>query len=184
MEDAKITGSLMFHKVLVSSKSSVEEGIALYTGSGSGSVLRCDTFILIGQKRTGGYTITLPPARYFLGAKIKIINSTYAMGSHTFELTPSPIHLEVNNGTTPNYDTDIEENIKNTIVSAVPFEFFNGNSNNYLVGAPFSNYATSNGGLLPSTSTLYKSIELIAAYNQFAGDGTDCAWMIINAEEE
>ena len=200
-ENGVFTGSLLFHKVKVSAAGISEQGQKLFTMYGSDGleipisnttktvakvVLDCDIFILTGSKRS--YTVYLPPAKLFKGARIKIVNGTYSGGNGTAKsVNPSQITLAVvYRSSTENPQDDAYGYAKNNFTAGIPFTFASGSTDVTLVGAPDTSKLTTLSydayGLMMSNNSLYKTIELVSTLNREAGDGTSYAWMIVDAK--
>jgi len=227
MDNVTIRGSLMYHKVLVDKVNNYIRPFTFWKANGTGMdidasgpvaniTLHGDTIIISGSKRDSsyslfsgitcvGYTIILPPARFFEGMRIRIINGTISGGNGTAaSLNPSQINLAVI------YREDTEEYkdladlsyTANMIVAAVPVKFRKGTVDFTFVGSPDSVKCTdltpssANSftvfGIMGSPNALYKSIELVAQKNPYIStynttqngqDASDYAWMIISANE-
>ncbi len=218
MQNAVIEGSLMYHKTYVDKAGNSITPFTMWsvTGSavdvdGSATVkkvtMQYDTIIIGGNTRSNsynlftnivatGYTVLLPPAKFFPGMRLKIINGTFTGGNgNAATLSPSPINLAVI------YRSDTEELVDyidssydaNMIAAALPVTFNNSNGNDFtFVGAPDSTKhidytpTTANRftvfGLKGSSNKKYKSIELAALENPYVS-GTHYCWMIIDVQE-
>jgi len=193
----------LYRKVLVSSKDISEQGYQLFTMYNASGyevprsntttaiakvTLNCDTFILTGNKRD--YTVFLPPASLFPGASIKIINGTYSGGNGVTKASdPSRITLAVvYRSSTEDLDDDNYGYAKNNFTAGIPFVFSSGATDVTLVGAPQSSKLTylsyDSYGIVMSNAKLYKYIEVVSCPNVEAGDGSNYAWMIIDAMEQ
>ena len=214
--DCLIKGSLLFHKVLMSELSISENGhplFKMYSASDTEIALTnhstrvakitllCDTFVLTGANRD--YTIWLPPAEYFHGAQIEIINGTYSGGNGSPAVSnPSKITLSVfyPQYTTSDYQERFHEQdgsyVSNCIISGFPFkyQYFTGSgyTNSTFTGAFESNHAmlTEYNGNIETcgivcgqASMNYKRIRLISTANTYLSTKTYYAWMIVEATE-
>lgn len=218
MQNAVIEGSLMYHKTYVDKAGNSITPFTMWSVTGSavdvdGSTtvkkvtMQYDTIIIGGNTRSNsynlftnivatGYTVLLPPAKFFPGMRLKIINGTFTGGNgNAATLSPSPINLAVI------YRSDTEELVDyidssydaNMIAAALPVTFNNSIGNDFtFVGAPDSTKhidytpTTANRftvfGLKGSSNKKYKSIELAALENPYVS-GTHYCWMIIDVQE-
>lgn len=221
VNDAMIQGSLMYHKMFVDQAYNFIRPFVMTKADGTvvdvddnGPVAKIammyDTIIINGSPRTSayalfngivvsGYTVLLPPAKFFPGMRIKIINGTFNGGvGNSQSLNPSPINLAVI------YRSDTEEYkdlvdisyTANMITAAIPVNFGYSQDTFTFVGTPDSTKCTDLTpsqaenftvfGLLGST-THYKSIELVSQKNPFVSTfnaaSPDYAWMITDVVE-
>ena len=226
INDATIQGSLMYHKMFVDKSYDYIRPFLMKKSNGAGVdiddsgpvskiTMMYDTIIINGSPRTSaynlftgivctGYTILLPPARFFPGMRIKIINGTFSGGNgNAATLNPSPINLAViYRNDTEEYRDNIDVSYTaNLITAAIPVKFkYNGNSFTF-VGTPDSLKCTDLTpstaenftvfGLLGDSTTVYKSIELVSQKNPFVStfnttnngqDTSDYAWMITDVK--
>ena len=193
-----LKGALMHHKVMTSGATASEQGRKLFTmydsdglevpiGNTVKTVVRialdCDTFILTGVKRD--YTVYLPPASFFPGVRIKIVNGTYSGGNGVQKSAdPSRITFSVAyRADTEELDDDAYGYAKNNFTAGMPFVYSYGANDVTLVGAPDSSKLTSTGndtyGLMMSTTLLYTVVELMATENKESPGYY--AWMVIEA---
>lgn len=227
VNNATIEGSLMYHKVYVDKAGNYIRPFTFLNANGVGIdidgsttvkkiTLHYDTIIISGSKRSSaynlftgivctGYTVILPPARFFVGMCIKIINGTISGSNGTgASRAPSPINLAVI------YRADTEEYkdlvdlsyTANMIVAAIPMTFSKGGNSFTFIGSPDSTKCedltptTADNftvfGLIGDSDTLYRSIELVAQKNPYIStynanqngqDASDYAWMIIDAQQ-
>lgn len=226
--DVNIKGALMYHKVLVDKANNYIRPFTFWKANGAGMdidasgtvaniTLHGDTIIISGSKRDSsyslfsgitcvGYTIILPPARFFEGMRIRIINGTISGSNGTAaSLNPSQINLAViyRENDMERYKDNVDlAYTANMIVAAVPVKFRKGTVDFTFVGSPDSAKCTDLTpssanrftvfGLMGSPNALYKSIELVAQKNPYVStynttqngqDASDYAWMIIEANE-
>ncbi len=226
--DVTIKGALMYHKVLVDKANNYIRPFTFWKANGTGMdidasgtvaniTLHGDTIIISGRKRDSsyslfsgitcvGYTIILPPARFFEGMRIRIINGTISGSNGTAaSLNPSQINLAViyRENDMEGYKDNVDlAYTANMIVAAVPVKFRKGTVDFTFVGSPDSAKCTDLTpssanrftvfGLMGSPNAPYKSIELVAQKNPYVStynttqngqDASDYAWMIIEANE-
>ena len=227
VNDAIIEGSLMYHKIYVDKADNYIRPFTFWNANGVGIdidgsatvkkiTLHYDTIIISGSKRSSaynlftgivctGYTVILPPARFFVGMRIKIINGTISGSNGTAaSRNPSPINLAViYRADTEEYKDMVEQSYTaNMIVAAIPMTFNKGGYSFTFIGSPDSNkcedFTPSTAenftvfGLKGDSTTVYRSMELVAQKNPYIStynttqngqDASDYAWMIIDAQQ-
>ena len=225
MQDVDIKGSLIFHKTIIDTFSHYIKNYQFYNEQGnpvsdsdSGTITSCkipyDTIVIGGVERTGsyidpiegnvvdeGFRVILPPAKFFVGMRIKIINCTIANAHQASSLSLSRIDIGVV------YREDLEEIYTdgdggnyafNFIASACPFTVDDTSAQQAtrttFVGAPDPsqinlpnlgsldkrNYAYMVGDKT-TTPVRYRSVELVSQENPYTSSGY--AWIIIEAQE-
>ena len=219
-----IKGSLTYHNTFIDRSSSYVKLYQMYNASGqavsenySGTVtkykLLYDTIVIGGSERINthtvfgttetGYTVMLPPASYFPGVRIKIINATIAGGNGTAaNLSPSQINLGVVYREDMEVYTDGDLSYAfNMIAAARPITVAKNNHVTF-VGAPDHATAVTNYNLGSSAKydvhvlrgdmvlsgdsssyvpVRYRSFELVSQRNPYTSSGY--AWIIIDAQE-
>ena len=227
VNDAIIEGSLMCHKVYVDKAGNYIRPFTFWNANGVGIdidgsatvkkiTLHYDTIIISGSQRSSaynlftgivctGYTVILPPARFFVGMRIKIINGTISGSNGTAaSRNPSPINLGViYRADTEEYKDLVDQSYTaNMIVAAIPMTFNKGGNSFTFIGSPDSakcedltpstaeNFTVF--GLKGDSTTVYRFMELVAQKNPYIStynttqngqDASDYAWMIIDAQQ-
>lgn len=208
VSNAKIEGSLMYHRVVMDITNFAIYPFTLYDAQGnvldkdsattpSRVDMNGDIIVVSGVTRGNqGFTIVLPPASYFPGVRIKIINATYSPMSRT-EIVKSQINLAVyyRDDMEAYTDGDISYAF-NLLTSVIPFKLYSS-SEQTMMGpvddskkADFTPSSADNYyvyGIYGSPSTLYNTIEIVSEKNPFVSSYSstpDYAWMIIDARKE
>lgn len=225
MQDVSVLGSIFYHKTLIDSNNNYaklyqmldSDGNAVaenFSGSVTGYKLLYDTVVIGGNERTSsytifsnnietGYTVLLPPASFFPGARVKIINGTIQGGSGSqAALSPSKINIGVVYREDLEYylDGDISYAL-NFVASAIPVTVLKQSSRTTFVGAPDDSSVVTHytlpsdtwydchvlrgdealSGEFNYTPVTYKQFELVAQRNPYTSRGY--AWVIITAQE-
>lgn len=171
MNDAVIKGSLMYHKVMRAIPSA--SYINLFSGNTAASItLLCDIFLLHGTY-SSDVKIQLPPAKFFPGAHIKIINGTYSSSSGNLSGHPSVVTLSVY------HSSETEANVEDSS---------NVSLNSLAVAAPFTSAGVSTMLYYDYYTTLkfdsYTSVELVSQQNWYHSSTSQYyVWMLIDAKE-
>jgi hypothetical protein len=212
LQDVDIKGSMLYHKVLtkgLSGEGDSEQIFTMYdsngnevsmTGATSSNkvvkiVLNYDVFIVSGAHKDF-YQIFIPPARYFPGAKIKIINGTYDGGSGT-RIDSNPSILDVcvfyaNAGIgNPGSINEIfhEQDggyMSNSVMAGIPFNYITRSDvDSILVGPIQTSNAIkvwdNNHNSYGIRFSDYKTIELVSTLDTYLSTKTYYSWMIVDA---
>lgn len=165
--DVLIKGALMYHKVYREITSA--NTISLFEGFTAATIkLKCDTFLLHGNY-SSNVEVVLPPAKFFAGALIKIVNGTY---NNRRESDPSLITLRVfHSDETERAVDDVNQTQVNSMAISAPCKI-NGSED-----IAYYDYYTS------FKLNIYSTIELVSAPNWYQNPANPeyYVWMLIDA---
>lgn len=170
--NAFLSGSLLCHRMV--RRSGSESYVVCFSGNTADTLALLGDIVIVGGQYSSNLPVRLPPAKFFPGTHIKIINATYSTsGGHRSE-DPSIITLEVvhNNNTEPRAE-----------------DAFNVATNNLAVAVPF--VATSGSNILfydyyeDLTYDGYIEVDLVSEPNIYENptSPTHYVWTVIGARE-
>jgi hypothetical protein len=182
MQNVNIKGSLMYHKLAVAHSHSLynAESMNLFSVAGtlpSGKqnlALDFDTVLLTDAPKKSSsekFTFVFPPASYFPGASVKIINGTYTGGVGAFVSSLSRIDLIVAfDQQTEEEKEDAYNNVLNAFAVATPMRCINGANQHFSAMGYFESLMFDS----------HDEVELISTQNYFSQTG-HYVWMVVAA---
>lgn len=125
--NAFLSGSLLCHRMV--RRSGSESYVVCFSGNTADTLALLGDIVVVGGQYSSNLPVRLPPAKFFPGAHIKIINATYSTSDGHRSEDPSIITLEVvhNNDTEPRAE-DALNVATNNLAVAVPFVATSGSN--------------------------------------------------------
>ena len=170
--NAFLSGSLLCHRMV--RRSGSESYVVCFSGNTADTLALLGDIVIVGGQYSSNLPVRLPPAKFFPGTHIKIINATYSTSGGNRSEDPSIITLEVvhNNNTEPRAE-----------------DAFNVATNNLAVAVPF--VATSGSNILfydyyeDLTYDGYIEVDLVSEPNIYENptSPTHYVWTVIGARE-
>lgn len=169
MENALIRGSLMCHKVY---RTLPGRSINLFSLDLAGNFALLGDIILLHGNYASDCVLRLPPAKFFPGARVKIINGTYHSASGYLDGEPSIVTLDVFHSSETEPVVEDSFNVAvNSLAVAAPF---------VRAGASTMSYYDYYGEL---TFDSYTSVELVSTLNWYQNPNNPqyYVWMVVAA---
>lgn len=170
--NAFLSGSLLCHRMV--RRSGSESYVVCFSGNTADTLALLGDIVIVGGQYSSNLPVRLPPAKFFPGTHIKIINATYSTSGGNRSEDPSIIKLEVvhDNNTEPRAE-----------------DAFNVATNNLAVAVPF--VATSGSNILfydyyeDLTYDDYIEVDLVSEPNIYENptSPTHYVWTVIGARE-
>jgi hypothetical protein len=125
--NAFLSGSLLCHRMV--RRSGSEPYVVCFSGNTAATLALLGDIVVVGGQYSSNLPVRLPPAKFFPGAHIKIVNATYSTSGGNRTEDPSIITLEVvhNDNTEPRAE-DVYNVATNSLAVAVPFVAASGSN--------------------------------------------------------
>ncbi len=165
--DVQITGALMCSRIVRTIPSA--STFNMFTGNTAETLRLKSDYLLLYGLYSSDAKIQLPPAKFFKGAKVKIINGTTSNGSPD----PSVIKFSVYHSSSTEANVE-DANLQSLNSMAVSAPIINGLTHNLF---PYDYYTE-------ITIEGYTSIELMSAPNFYHQDNSPYyVWMVVDGRE-
>ena len=170
--NAFLSGSLLCHRMV--RRSGSEPYVVCFSGNTAATLALLGDIVVVGGQYSSNLPVRLPPAKFFPGAHIKILNATYSTSGGNRTKDPSIITLEVvhNNNTEPRAE-DVYNVATNSLAVAVPFVAASGSN---IIYYDYYEYLTYNA---------YIEVDLVSEPNIYENptSPTHYVWTVIGAQK-